>query len=109
VEVGALEVRHGLKVLLPHEVLLITNREERDRHLSGSDEVAFTQGGEGDECRLLDGAIELTVDDDLHPQLQLVEGYCQTELTHVLVIGLRHATVVERDVSDVAETDECVI
>jgi hypothetical protein len=31
VEVRALEVRHGLKALLPHEVLLILNQEKRDR------------------------------------------------------------------------------
>jgi hypothetical protein len=31
VEVRALEVRHGLKVLLPYEVLLIPNREKHHR------------------------------------------------------------------------------
>jgi hypothetical protein len=30
-EVGALEVRHGLKMLLSYRVLLILNQEKRDR------------------------------------------------------------------------------
>jgi hypothetical protein len=48
-EVGALEVGQGLKALLPYKILLITNWEERDRHLCGSGEVDLTQGREGDE------------------------------------------------------------
>jgi hypothetical protein len=31
VEIRALEVRHGVKMLLPYRVLLILNREKRDR------------------------------------------------------------------------------
>jgi hypothetical protein len=56
-EVGALRVGHSHKALLPHRVLLITNREERRRHLSSGGEVALTLGGEGDKCHLLDGLL----------------------------------------------------
>jgi hypothetical protein len=109
VEVGALEVRHGLKALLPYGVLLIMNQEEHDRHLCGSDEAALTLGSEGNECRLLDGVVELAVDDSPHPWLHRVEGYCQDDLTHIQAMGLRPAALVDRNVSVVAELKECVI
>jgi hypothetical protein len=57
VEVRALGVRHGLKVLLPHGIPLIMNREGCDRHCGSSGDAALTQGGEGDVCHLLDGVI----------------------------------------------------
>jgi hypothetical protein len=47
-EVRALEVGHGLKTLLPHEVLPIQNQEKRDRQCCSSGEVVLTQGGESD-------------------------------------------------------------
>jgi hypothetical protein len=72
-EVGTLEVGHGLKALLPYRVLLIMNREERDRHLCSSGEATLTHGGEGDECRLLNGAVELTANDSPHPWLRGVD------------------------------------
>jgi hypothetical protein len=67
VEVRALEVGHGLKVLLPYGIPLITNREERDLHLLSSSEVALTQGGECDLHRLLDDVVKLGADDNPHP------------------------------------------
>jgi hypothetical protein len=39
VEVKALDVGHGLKVLLPYGVLLILNWEKRDRQCCSSGEV----------------------------------------------------------------------
>jgi hypothetical protein len=36
VEIRALEVGHGLNVLLPYGIPLITNQEERDWHHDGS-------------------------------------------------------------------------
>jgi hypothetical protein len=67
VEMRTLNIRHSLKALLPHKVLLITDREERDRHLGGGGEAALTQGGDGDVCHLLDGIIKLAADDGSHP------------------------------------------
>jgi hypothetical protein len=108
-EVGALEVGHDLMALLLYGVLLITKREERDMHLYGSGEVALTQGGEGDECRLLNGVIELAADDGPYPRLHGVEGYHQTDIIHIRAMGPREAVAVERDVPFVAETYECVV
>jgi hypothetical protein len=88
-QVGALKVRHGLMVLLPHGVLLIVDLEEHDRHLDGGGEAALTQGSEGDECHLLDGAVELTADDGPHPRLCGVQWYHQADLTHVQAMVLR--------------------
>jgi hypothetical protein len=70
--------------------------EERDRHLCGSGEVALTPGGEGNECHLLNGTINLTAHDGPHPWLHRVERY-------------RQVAAVERNVPVVAEMDECVV
>jgi hypothetical protein len=45
-EVRALEVGHGLMMLLPYGVLLIPSREKRDRHCCSSGEAVPAQGGE---------------------------------------------------------------
>jgi hypothetical protein len=45
-EVWALEVGHGREALLPLRILLIVDREERDRHDGGGSEAALTQGAE---------------------------------------------------------------
>jgi hypothetical protein len=45
-EVRALEVGHGLKMLLPYGVLLISNQEKHDRQYCSSCEAVLTQGGE---------------------------------------------------------------
>jgi hypothetical protein len=42
VEVGPLGVGHSLKALLPHGILLVANRKERDRHRGGVGEVGLT-------------------------------------------------------------------
>jgi hypothetical protein len=57
VKVMTLGARYGLKVLLPHEVPLIANRNERDCHHGGVSKATSTQGSEGDWCRLLDGVV----------------------------------------------------
>jgi hypothetical protein len=41
-KVRALEVRDGLKALLPHGVSLISNREKHDRHACCSSETILT-------------------------------------------------------------------
>jgi hypothetical protein len=57
VEVRALGVGHGLTTLVPHRILLVTNRKERNWHRGGVGEAALTQRGECDLCQLLDGLI----------------------------------------------------
>jgi hypothetical protein len=108
-EVGALGVGHSLKMLLSHKILLVTNQKERDWHRGGVGAVALTQGGECDLCRLLDGLIQLDPDDGCHPRLRRFEGYHHVDLTLVLAMGQRHATVVDRNVPIVAELAEYVI
>jgi hypothetical protein len=50
VEVRALEVGHGLRALLSYGVLLILNREKRNRQCCRSGEAVLVQGGESDVC-----------------------------------------------------------
>jgi hypothetical protein len=110
VEVRALGVGHGLiKTLLPHRILLVMDRKERDWHHGGVGEATLTQGGECDLCRLLHGLIQLDPDDSCHPRLHWVEGYHHVDLTLVLAMGHRHATTVDRSIPIVAELTECVV
>jgi hypothetical protein len=109
VEVRPLGVEHGLKTLLPHRILLVTDWKERDWHRSGVGEAALTQGGECDLFRLLDSFIQLDSDDSCHPRLHDVEGYHHVDLALVLAMGHRHAAVVDRSVPVVAELAECVV
>jgi hypothetical protein len=74
VEVRTLWVGHILKTLPPHGFLLLTDREQRDRHRGGVVEAALTQGGEGDVCCLLDRLIQLNTDDSRSPRLCQDEG-----------------------------------
>jgi hypothetical protein len=108
-EVRALGVGHGLKTLLPHRILLVTNQKERDWHRGGVGEVALTQGGECDLCRLLNGLIQLDPDDSCHPQLRRVEGYHHVDHALVLAMGHRHATTVDRNVPVIALLAECIV
>jgi hypothetical protein len=105
-EVRALGVGHGLKTLLPHMILLVTDQKECDWQRGGVGEAALTQGGECDLCRLLDGLIQLDPDDGCHPWLCQVEGYHHVDLALVLPMGHRHATTVDRSVPVVAELVE---
>jgi hypothetical protein len=108
-EVRALGVGHGLKTLLPHRILLVTDQKECDWHRGCVSEAALTQGGECDLCRLLDGLILLNPDDGCHPWLRRVEGYHHVDLALVLVMGHKHATAVDRSVPVVAELAERVV
>jgi hypothetical protein len=108
-EVRALRVGHGLQTLLLHRILLVTNWKECDWHCGGVGETALTQGGKCDLCRLLDDLIQLDPNDGFHPWLRWVEGYHHVDLAHVLAMGHRHATVVDRSVLVVAELAECVV
>jgi hypothetical protein len=62
-EVRALEVKHGLKMLLPYGVLLILNREKHNRQCRCSCEAVLAQGGEGDVCHHLNTGVRLAADD----------------------------------------------
>jgi hypothetical protein len=109
VEVRALGVGHGLKMLLPHGILLVTNQKERDWHRNGVGKAALTQGVECDLCRLLDDLIQLDPDDSCHPWLHRVEGYHHADLALVLAMGHRHAAAVDRNAPIVAELAECIV
>jgi hypothetical protein len=63
VKVRALEVGHGLKMLLPYEVLLILNREKRDRQCYSRGEAVLAQGGESHVCHQLNVSVGLAADD----------------------------------------------
>jgi hypothetical protein len=62
-EVRAVKVGYGLKVLLPYKVLLILNREKRDRQRRCSCEAVLAQGGEGDVRYHFNVGVGLTADD----------------------------------------------
>jgi hypothetical protein len=85
------------------------DQEERDRHLEGGREAVLTQGGEGDMRHILDGMVWVAADDGSHPQGHGVEGYLHPNLTHVQTMGLKWATMTERNIPVVAKTDECVV
>jgi hypothetical protein len=89
VEVRALEVGHGRKMLLPYGVLLIPNRKKRDRQCGGSGEVVLTQRGEGDVRHHLNAGVGLAVDDGSRPRPQRVEGYHHANLAPVQVMDPR--------------------
>jgi hypothetical protein len=76
VEVRALEVRHGLKALLPYGVLLI----QRDRQCCNSGEAVLAPGGESDVCHHLNADVGLAADDGSRPWHCRVEGYHHTIL-----------------------------
>jgi hypothetical protein len=82
-EVRALEIRHSLKVLLPHGIFLILNREKHNRHHGGSGEATLIEGDECDVSRLLDCSVGLTADDGPCRWILLVEGYRHAGLTYV--------------------------
>jgi hypothetical protein len=109
VEVRALEVGHGLKVQLPYRVLLILNREKRDRQCCCSGDVVLAQGGEGDVCHHLNTSVRLAADDRPQPQLRGVEGYRHAILTPLQVMGLGQSAMVDRCVRIIAETEECIV
>jgi hypothetical protein len=59
--------------------------------------------------RLLDGIIQLDVDDSCHPWLCWVEGYRHADLTPILAMGHKHASAVDRNIPVVAKLAECVV
>jgi hypothetical protein len=109
VEVRALNVRHGLKALLPYGVLLIPNREKHDRQCCCSYEVVLAQRGEGDVLHHLNAGVGLAADDRPRSWLRGVEGYRHANLTPVQVVDLGQSATVDRSVPVIAKMDECVV
>jgi hypothetical protein len=103
-----LEVAHGLEVLLPRGVFLITNREEHNRYVSGGGEAALTQRRESHMCHLLAGVVDLAAKDGSLLQCHGVEGYLHPDLTHIHAMILNGTAAVEGDQPVVAEADECI-
>jgi hypothetical protein len=106
--VWALEVRHDLKALLPLELLLIVDWEQRDRHGGGGGETTLTQGGESHMCHLLDGIINLTANDGSRPWCRGVKGYLHPDLTNIQDMGPKRTTGVEGDIPVRAKADNCI-
>jgi hypothetical protein len=107
--VSALEVRHGLKVLLPYGVLLILNWEKRDRQHCSSGEAVLAQGGERNVRHQLNVGVGLAVDDGPQSRLHWVEGYHHADLTPIQAVGHGQPAMVDRSVSIVAKMDECIV
>jgi hypothetical protein len=62
-EVGALEVGHGLKAPLPYWILLILNWEKRDRQCCSRGKVVRAKGGESDVRHHLNTGVWLASND----------------------------------------------
>jgi hypothetical protein len=98
VEVRTLEVGHGLKTLLSYGVLLILNRETRDRQCCSSGEEVLAQGGESHVRHQLNAGVGLTADDGPRPWLYGVEGYHHTDLALVHAMGRGQSATVDRSI-----------
>jgi hypothetical protein len=94
VEVRALEVGHALKALLPYGVLLIPNREKRDRQCCCSGEAVHAQGGEGDVCHHLNTGVGFAADNGPRPWLRGVKGYRHANLAPIQAMGHTEKCVV---------------
>jgi hypothetical protein len=86
VEVRALKVGHGHKTLLPYGVLLIPDREKRDRQCGDSGEAVLTQRCESDVRHHLNAGVGLVADDGPRPWLRRVKGYHHANLAPVQVV-----------------------
>jgi hypothetical protein len=108
-EVRPLEVGHDLKTLLPYGVLLIPNREKRDRQCCSSGEAVLIEGGESHVRHQLNAGVRLTVNDGPRPQLCGVEGYHHANLSLVHAMGHGQSATIDQSVPIVAKMDECII
>jgi hypothetical protein len=109
VKVRTLEVIHSLKALLPHGVLLILNREKRDKQCCYSGNAVLAQGGEGNVRHPLNAGVRLATDDGPRPWFSGVEGYCHADLTRVQAMGHRQPATVDRSIPVIAKMEECII
>jgi hypothetical protein len=95
VEMRALEVGHGLKMLLPYGVLLIPNREKCDRQCCSSGEAILAQGGESHVRHQLNAGVGLTADDGPRPRLRGVKGYHHVDLALVHAMSRGQSATVD--------------
>jgi hypothetical protein len=102
-------VGHGHKMLLPYGVLLILNREKRDRQCCSSGEAVLSQGGESHVRHQLNTGVGLTTNDAPRPRLCGVEVHRHADLALVHAVGRGQSAMVDRSIPVVAKTDECVI
>jgi hypothetical protein len=109
VEVRALEVGHGLKALLPYGVLLILNREKRDRQCCSSGEAVLAQGGESHVHHQLNAGVGLAVDDGPRPRLRGVEEYRHADVALVDAMDRGQSAMVDWSVPVIAKMDDCVV
>jgi hypothetical protein len=109
VEVRAVKVGYGLKVLLPYRVLLILNREKCDRQRRCSCEAVLAQGGEGDVRHHFNAGVGLTTDDRPLPWVRGVKWYCHANLAPVQVMNPGQSTMVDRSVVVVTKANECIV
>jgi hypothetical protein len=105
-EVWAVEVTHNLLALSPLGVLLIKDREERYRRVSGGGEAMLTKCGEGDVHHLHNGIVNLVPDDGSFQWCCGVKGYIHPDLAHIQAMGLKGMIAVVGDRPVVAELDE---
>jgi hypothetical protein len=105
-EVWTGEVAHDLEELLPLGLLLITDQEERNRHVSDVSEAMLTKCGEGDVRHLLNSVINLAPHDGSLPWHRGVNGYLHLDITNVQAVGLKGMAVVDGNQPVVAELDK---
>jgi hypothetical protein len=101
--------KHGSEGLLPHRILLILNREKRDRQCCSSGEVVLGQRGESPVCHQLNAGVGLAAANGPRPWLHGVEGYHHTHLALVHAVGRGQSAMVDRSVPVIAKIDECVV
>jgi hypothetical protein len=109
VEVRALEVRHGRKIMLPNGVLLIPNQEKQNRQCGDSGEAVLAQRGESDVRHHLNAGVELTVDDVPRTWLHRVERYYHFNLIPVQVMDPGQSATLDWSIPVVAQMDECIV
>jgi hypothetical protein len=106
VEVQALGVKYGLKVLMPHKISVLAKWKERDRCCSGVGKVAPTQRSECEVCRLIDGVIKLNANDSHHPWLLRIDRNGHADLTLLHAMSRGHASTIDQNVSVVSEVEK---
>jgi hypothetical protein len=109
VVVRTLGVRYGLKVLLPHKVSPEAKWKECDQCRSGVTKAAPTQWSESDLHRLVDCVIQLNANDSGHPWILQINRNHHADLALLHAMSRGHVSTVDRNISMVAELEECII
>jgi hypothetical protein len=104
-ELQASDVAHGLVALLPLGLLLITNREECKRCVSGDGKAALTECRASHVRHLLNRIVNVVADDGSPKWCCRVEGYHHPDLTCTQVVGLKGTAKVSRNRPIVAKSN----